>query len=77
MENVTNRFTENHTVSMVPTGTGKHGKCETIFQSAKIQGILPKIPENGNKYWKSQQNLAVRKVKTMEIGWHTLNKTKL
>ena len=30
--------------------------------------------ENGNKYWKSQGNLAVRKVKTMEIEYHTLNK---
>ena len=32
--------------------------------------------ENGNKYWKSRGNLAVRKVKTMEIGCHALNNKK-
>ena len=30
--------------------------------------------EKWNKYWKSQENLADRKVKTMEIRCHTLNK---
>ena len=44
---------------MVSSGTGKTGKWETIFQSG-----------NTGK----SGNLAVRKVKTMEIWCHTLNK---
>ena len=67
--------------SWFPPGLENLERWETIFQSGKSQGILPKILENqeiltlenGNKYGKSLGNLAVRKIKTMEIWCYTLN----
>ena len=76
-------------VYMVPNGPGKMGdyfpvreKSENFAKTGKVREFYPKYwenreiltLENGNKYWKSQRNLAVRKVKTMEIGCHTFKK---